>query len=109
MTKESWYTTNQMKLFAIKVPPSMVQKITAGADAKSTSRRAFYRSILVDFLPVADKVSYLASYKNTDAKTLRFWMDRDIYDCIEDLSRKHNVSLTSVCYTALYNHFEKAR
>ena len=107
MAKDTWYTTNQMKLFAIKAPPDLLRFLNDGATARDMTKRDFYRSILVSFLPHADKATYLASYKSEDAGTLRFWMDKDIYDYVQQISRKKRVSLSSVCYTAFFNHFQK--
>lgn len=107
MSKDTWYTTNQMKLFAIRVPPEMLQQLSAGATARQMSKRDYYRSILVGFLPLAENATYLASYKSPDAGTLRFWMDKDIYDHIDEISIKKRVSLSSVCYTAFFNHFKQ--
>lgn len=107
MAKDTWYTTNQMKLFAIKVPPVMLKYLSAGASEREMTKRDYYRSILVGFLPLAENATYLASYKSPDAGALRFWMDKDIYDYIEEISRNKKVSLSSVCYTAFFNHFQK--
>lgn len=107
MAKDNWYTTNQMKLFAIKAPPAMVKLMNAEAADREMTKRDYYRSVLVGFLPHADNATCLASYKSPDADILRFWMDKDIYDFIEDVSKKKRVSLSSVCYTAFYNHFQK--
>jgi len=106
MAKDTWYTTNQMKLFAIKAPPALLQYLSESANAREMTKRDYYRSILVGFLPHSDKATFLASYKSEDAGTLRFWMDKDIYDYVEEISKKKRVSLSSVCYTAFYNHFQ---
>ncbi len=107
MAKDSWYTTNQMKLFAIKAPPGMVKLMNAEAANRDMTKRDYYRSVLVNFLPHADTVACLASYKSPDADILRFWMDKDIYDFIEEVSLKKRVSLSSVCYTAFFTHYQK--
>ncbi len=107
MAKESWYQTNQMKLFALRVPPGMLSQISKEAEERGLSKKDLYRSIIVAFLPSANQAVYLASYKSEDASTLRFWMDKDIYDCIVEIAKKNNISLTSACYTAFYNHYAK--
>lgn len=107
MAKDNWYTTNQMKLFAIKAPPAMVKLLNAEAADREMTKRDYYRSVLVSFLPRAENTTYLASYKSPDADILRFWMDKDIYDYIDEISKQKRVSLSSVCYTAFFNHFSK--
>lgn len=107
MAKDSWYTTNQMKLFAIKAPPTMVEFLNAEAGRREMTKRDYYRSVLVSFLPQAENAVFLASYKSPDADILRFWMDKDIYDYIKEISNSKRVSLSSVCYTAFFNHYKK--
>lgn len=109
MTKDSWYTTNQMKLFAIKAPQAMVNFLNAEATRREMTKRDYYRSVLVAFLPQAESAIFLASYKSPDADILRFWMDKDIYDYIKEISSSKRVSLSSVCYTAFFNHYQKTQ
>ena len=105
MATETWYQTNQMKLFALRVSPEMLKQINDEASDRGLSKKDFYRAMLVAFLPNADQVSYLASYKSPDACVVRFWMDKDIYDHVVDVAKKHNVSLTSACHTAFLHYF----
>jgi hypothetical protein len=107
MAKENWYQTNQMKLFAVRMSPEMIRRIGEEAVERDLPKKDLCRAILVAFLPQAETATYVASYKSDDAQTMRFWMDRDIYDAIVGIAKKKNVSLTSACYTAFYHHFQK--
>ena len=93
---------------SVNLPLELYAEIIEIAESREESKLNFFNKLINDFINGVDQnTKFLSTRRESQCKALALWLEPEIFEAIQILAKKEQLSLRAICYTGLCNFLEE--